>query len=102
MSYIDHNNNHYSDRIAAELLARGWHWKDSRTLYKRFHNVAPAGVESDGSRIVYARFCDRFRYLQGSAGWDRFDIDGRSYAEHDMYERAARDFDDMACTYIAR
>lgn len=71
---------HYSDNIIEELEKMGWVYDGTRQkLKKLFKGVRPAGQFSNGDRYVTAKFCERYRYLIGSFGWDEFEIDGREY-----------------------
>lgn len=102
MKYIDKNNRHYSTRICDALIGLGWQYNNRGTLQKRFTGVAPAGMKSNGDRVVTARFCERNRYLKGEAGWQQFDIDGRHYCESNALYQAAEDFDSMAYDQIVK
>ena len=70
---------HYSDCAINQLVENhGWTLINQNLVQKKFKNVAPVGQLSDGSRIYFAEFDDRGRYLTIHAGFNiLFDIDCR-------------------------
>ena len=93
MSYFV-GDKHYSEVIIDAMIDLGW----TRDKNKGISLYARLTTEDDVkcSTIGFV-MCERSRYLKIWHGFDRaYEIDGRRYAEHKCYKRAAEDLTDLA------